>query len=203
MYNYITTLDFTINSKNIKDIKGYICQSSYYKNSINSRLCKTLIIKFSIYISLIFFALLSLKVYLFMNIDILWSIHGFLYNITILLEFFLKVIIVFISSLFMLIYLNKKNNSHLISLEYTKLNLFLGNNKFSLNKDYIQIMNNKISLYIPFSDIDSVSLYNEFIFISKNRKIICIVKCDDKNTRNNLIIHLEEALKKHIFIKEI
>lgn len=203
MYNYITTINFTINSKNIEDIKGYISQSSFYESSINFKICKPLIIKFSIYISLIFCALLFLKVYLFMNVNILWSIHSFLYNTTILLEFFLKIIIIFIISLFILTYLNKKNNSYLISLEYAQLNLFLGKNKFYLNKHHIQMVNNKISLSIPFNDIDYISLYNEFIFIFKNKKILCIIKCDDKNIRNNLSIHLEEALKKHIFIKEI
>lgn len=203
MDNYITTLDFIITPKNIENMENYISESIYYKNSINSRICKPLIIKFSIYISLIFFGLLFSKVYLFMNIDFHWSIHSFLYNITILSEFFLKVFIALISSSSILIYLNKKNNSHLVSLEYNKLNLFLGENKFHLNKHYIKIINNKISLCIPFSHIDSISLYNEFIFISKKKKLMCIIKCDDKNIRNKLIIHLEEALKKHIFIKEI
>lgn len=203
MHNYITTLDFTITSKNLENIKSCISKSSYYKNSINSRVFIPLIIKFSIYISLIFFTLLFLRICLFMNINIHWSIYNFLYNITILSEFFFKVAIVLTLSLFVLIYFDKKNTSHLISLEYDKLNLFLGQNNFQLNKHCIKIINNRMSLSIPFSDIDSISLYNEFIFICKNKKLMCIIKCDDKDTRNKLSIHLEEGLKKHIFIKEI
>lgn len=203
MSNYTTTIDFILDLNDIKKLKKYILKSSNSKSFLNNKLNKSLIIKTSIYTSLLFFMLLLLKAYLFIGGSSMFSINYLIYNIAAFIEIIFKIFIVFISSFFIFSYLNRINNSYLISSEIEKLNLFLGENHLYLSKKDIKISNNKIELLFSFSGIDNISLYKEYIFFSNNQKLLFVIKCADKTLKRTISIDLEENFKKQILIKEI
>lgn len=203
MSNYNNVVDFFLDSNDIKKLKRYILRSSYYKNFLNNKLNRNLIIKASICVSILFFMLLFLKACLFIGINPMLSINKLVYNIAAFIEIFFKIFIVFIFSFFIFSYLNKINNSYLVSTEMEQLNLFLGKNHFYLSKENIKIFNDKLELLFNPADIHTISIYKEYIFFSNNKKVLFIVKCTDKFLRRTLSIDLEEIFKKQILIKEI
>ena len=185
-------------------MKKYILKSSYYKSSLNDKLNKALIIKTSLYISLLFFLLLLFKIYLFfIEIHQILYFNNTVFNSALFIELFFKAFIIFILCFFIFIYLNKINNSYLISHEIERLNLFIGENKFYLSNKDIKIVNNKLELLINFSDIDTIFLYDEYIIFTNNKKLLCVIKCNDTVIKRTLGIKLQENFKKQILIKEI
>lgn len=204
MFDYNNCLDFFLDFNDIKKLKKYILKSSYYKSSLNDKLNKALIIKTSLYISLLFFLLLLFKIYLFfIEIHQILYFNNTVFNSALFIELFFKAFIIFILCFFIFIYLNKINNSYLISHEIERLNLFIGENKFYLSNKDIKIVNNKLELLINFSDIDTIFLYDEYIIFTSNKKLLCVIKCNDKVIKRTLGIKLQENFKKQILIKEI
>ena len=204
MFDYNNCLDFFLDFNDIKKLKKYILKSSYYKSSLNDKLNKALIIKTSLYISLLFFLLLLIKIYLFfIEIHQILYFNNTVFNSALFIELFFKAFIIFILCFFIFIYLNKINNSYLISHEIERLNLFIGENKFYLSNKDIRIVNNKLELLINFSDIDTIFLYDEYIIFTNNKKLLCVIKCNDTVIKRTLGIKLQENFKKQILIKEI
>lgn len=204
MFDYNNCLDFFLDFNDIKKLKKYILKSSYYKSSLNDKLNKALIIKTSLYISLLFFLLLLFKIYLFfIEIHQILYFNNTVFNSALFIELFFKAFIIFILCFFIFIYLNKINNSYLISHEIKRLNLFIGENKFYLSNKDIKIVNNKLELLINFSDIDTIFLYDEYIIFTNNKKLLCVIKCNDTVIKRTLGIKLQENFKKQILIKEI
>ena len=204
MFDYNNCLDFFLDFNDIKKLKKYILKSSYYKSSLNDKLNKALIIKTSLYISLLFFLLLLFKIYLFfIEIHQILYFNNTVFNSALFIELFFKAFIIFILCFFIFIYLNKINNSYLISHEIERLNLFIGENKFYLSIKDIKIVNNKLELLINFSDIDTIFLYDEYIIFTNNKKLLCVIKCNDTVIKRTLGIKLQENFKKQILIKEI
>lgn len=204
MFDYNNCLDFFLDFNDIKKLKKYILKSSYYKSSLNDKLNKALIIKTSLYISLLFFLLLLFKIYLFfIEIHQILYFNNTVFNSALFIELFFKAFIIFILCFFIFIYLNKINNSYLISHEIERLNLFIGENKFYLSNKDIKIVNNKLELLINFSDIDTIFLYDEYIIFTNNKKLLCAIKCNDTVIKRTLGIKLQENFKKQILIKEI
>lgn len=204
MFEYNNCLDFFLDFNDMTKLKKYILKSSYYKGSLNDKLNKALIIKTSLYISLLFFLLLLFKIHLFfIEIDQILYLNNAVLNLTVFIELFFKAFIIFILSFFIFIYLNKMNNSHLISHEIERLNLFIGENKFYLSNKDIKIVNNKLELLINFSDIDTIFLYDEYIIFTSNQKLLCVIKCNDTVIKRTVGIKLQENFKKQILIKEI
>ncbi len=204
MFDYNNCLDFFLDFNDIKKLKKYILKSSYYKSSLNDKLNKALIIKTSLYISLLFFLLLLFKIYLFfIEIHQILYFNNTVFNSALFIELFFKAFIIFILCFFIFIYLNKINNSYLISHEIERLNLFIGENKFYLSNKDIKIVNNKLELLINFSDIDTIFLYDEYIIFTNNKKLLCVIKCNDIVIKRTLGIKLQENFKKQILIKEI
>ena len=204
MFDYNNCLDFFLDFNDIKKLKKYILKSSYYKSSLNDKLNKALIIKTSLYISLLFFLLLLFKIYLFfIEIHQILYFNNIVFNSALFIELFFKAFIIFILCFFIFIYLNKINNSYLISHEIERLNLFIGENKFYVSNKDIKIVNNKLELLINFSDIDTIFLYDEYIIFTNNKKLLCVIKCNDTVIKRTLGIKLQENLKKQILIKEI
>ena len=204
MFDYNNCLDFFLDFNDIKKLKKYILKSSYYKSSLNDKLNKALIIKTSLYISLLFFLLLLFKIYLFfIEIHQILYFNNTVFNSALFIELFFKAFIIFILCFFIFIYLNKINNSYLISHEIERLNLFIGENKFYLSNKDIKIVNNKLELLINFSDIDTIFLYDEYIIFTNNKKLLCVIKCNGTVIKRTLGIKLQENFKKQILIKEI
>lgn len=204
MFDYNNCLDFFLDFNDIKKLKKYILKSSYYKSSLNDKLNKALIIKTSLYISLLFFLLLLFKIYLFfIEIHQILYFNNTVFNSALFIELFFKAFIIFILCFFIFIYLNKINNSYLISHEIERLNLFIGENKFYLSNKDIKIVNNKLELLINFSDIDTIFLYDGYIIFTNNKKLLCVIKCNDTVIKRTLGIKLQENFKKQILIKEI
>ena len=204
MFDYNNCLDFFLDFNDIKKLKKYILKSSYYKSSLNDKLNKALIIKTSLYISLLFFLLLLFKIYLFfIEIHQILYFNNTVFNSALFIELFFKAFIIFILCFFIFIYLNKINNSYLISHEIERLNLFIGENKFYLSNKDIKIVNNKLELLINFSDIDTIFLYDEYIIFTNNKKLLCVINCNDTVIKRTLGIKLQENFKKQILIKEI
>ena len=204
MFDYNNCLDFFLDFNDIKKLKKYILKSSYYKSSLNDKLNKALIIKTSLYISLLFFLLLLFKIYLFfIEIHQILYFNNTVFNSALFIELFFKAFIIFILCFFIFIYLNKINNSYLISHEIERLNLFIGENKFYLSNKDIKIVNNKLELLINFSDIDTIFLYDEYIIFTNNKKLLCVIKFNDIVIKINLGIKLQVNFKKQILIKEI